>query len=1047
MSSQRLRRLLTASTAIAMLASPALAQDSGLLEEIVVTGSRIARPAEQSPVPVTALGEAELSERGIVSVTDAISRMPALQNTRSADQLTAANPVPTANLRGLGAARTLVLVNGRRHVAGIAGEASVDISTIPSALVQRVDVLTGGASAVYGSDAVTGVVNFVLKRDFEGQDLTAQYGLSEQGDADRRFVSATVGRNFDEGKGNVTFSASMVDQEKLTFGDRKFSRGNRVADDTANPDLFIQEADLTAALRTAGVTAGTRVLSLTTAQQAIAGTALISRAQNAKARAYGSNQRFGLSSVYGIIGFDPRGTGFPVSGTNSRAPNIDLDNNGTRDCVQNYPGRRGYGCLVIDPATGNLRPFQDGIFANNDQLGGDGTPDSLDRASLIGDLSTLTADLNAHYEVSSYFKPFVEAKYVRNTSEQVESIRTFDDSIRIKLDNPFIPQALRNIANAQIAAEPALASTYQFIITRDHADVVDPVVRSERDTYRGVLGFEGEFDNGWTYEASYNYGRTEAVDIRPTRLNDRFFAAIDAVRAPNGQIVCRSDLTPTAIPAVSDFPVFSWSGFNTFTPANGQCKPLNLFGLGAPSEEAQQFVTYDNPVTSTIEQQVWSAILTGDFGEALELPGGKIGFAAGLEHRKEESKFEVTEFERRNFTDRGGRQNVEGEFDVTEGFVEVSAPLLADLPLVELLSVDGAYRYGDYSTVGGVNTWKVGGVYAPVKDLRARGGYSKTIRAPNIQELFAPRSSTLFTVVDPCDSGQIGTGPNPTNRRANCAADGIPNGWLDTRTARVPGFTGGNLDLDSETSTSYTAGVVLTPSFIPGLSVAVDYWNIEIEDAISSVSGQNILNACYDAASLDNPFCTQVARNRTSTSPTFLAVNSLNQTTINFARFEAAGIDFDVVYPLDLEDVGMEDAGRLTFSLTGTWTDKNRTFQSPSNAASANNALGERLNPEWSLNPSLSWNLDDLTISWFGFWQSKQTLNGVETETASTFVQSYAPAAWVHDAAVSYQVTEEVRVTAGVNNLTDRQPFFAETIGRPASVVGRSYYLRTRLTF
>ncbi|KPF86726.1 hypothetical protein IP70_06060 [alpha proteobacterium AAP38] len=1040
------KHLLATTTALALLAGPAIAQDSGLLEEIVVTGSRIARPAEQSPVPVTALGEAELSARGITSISDALSRLPALQNTRSSDQLSSASPVPTANLRGLGAARTLVLVNGRRHVAGIAGEASVDISTIPSALVERVDVLTGGASAVYGSDAVTGVVNFVLKKDFEGQDITAQYGLSEKGDADRRYVAATIGRNFDDGKGNITLSLSSVDQKPLGFGDRKWSRGNGIADDTANPDLFLQETDLTPALRAAGVTAGTRILSLSTANQAIAGQTLIARATNAKARAFGTNQRFGLSSIYGIIGFDPRGTGFPVSGTNSRAPNIDLDNNGTRDCVQNYPGRRGYGCLVIDPATGKLRPFQDGILANNDQFGGDGTPDYLDRATLVGDLSTQTANLNARYEVNPYFKPFVEAKYVRNTSRQVESVRTFDDSIRIKLDNPFIPQQLRDIANAQIAAEPALASTYQFIITRDHADVVDPVVRNTRDTYRGVLGFEGEFDNGWAYEASYNYGRTDATDKRPTRLNDRFFAAIDAVRAPNGQIVCRSDLNPTSIPSVSDFPVFSWSGYNTFKAGDGSCKPLNLFGLGAPSEAAQDFVTYDNPVKSTIKQQVWNASITGDLGETLSLPGGPIGFAAGLEHRKEDSRFEVTEWERLNYTDRGGRQNVVGGFDVTEGFVELNAPLLADLPGVELLSLDGAYRYGDYSTVGGVNTWKVGGVYAPVKDIRARGGYSRTIRAPNIQELFAPRSSTLFSVVDPCDAGQIGTGPSPANRRANCAADGIPNGWLDTRTARVPGFTGGNPDLDPETSTSYTAGVVLTPSFLPRFSLAVDYWNIKIEDAISQVTGQNILNACYDAPSRDNPFCSQVGRNRTSTSPTFLAVNSLNQTTINFARFEASGIDFDLVYPVDLEEIGLGENGRVTLGLTGTWNEKNRTFQTPSNAAAANNALGERLFPEWNLNPSVSWSDDVWSVAWYGFYQSRQTLTGVETETASTFVQAYAPAAWVHDATVSYQVTEEVRVTAGVNNLTNKGQFYGD-IGRPASAIGRSYYLRTRLVF
>jgi iron complex outermembrane recepter protein len=1033
----RLRPLAVA--LVALSAAPALAQsDAPVLEEIVVTGSRIARPVEESPVPLSILGAAELEKRGIVSITEAISRMPALKSTSSADQTTTG--LVTANLRGLGANRTLVLVNGRRHVAGVAGSASVDLSSIPSAMIERVDVLTGGASAVYGSDAVTGVVNFILKKDFEGQDFRAQYGLSEQGDADKRYAAATVGRNFDEGRGNALFSVSVADQAKLRFGDRRFSRDNGIGDDAANPDLFIQAGDITPALTAARITPGMRILSL---DPAIVGPTLTSRAQNARARAFGADPRFGLSSLYGIIGFDPRGTGFPVSATNARAPAIDFDNNGVRDCQQSFPGRRGFGCLVIDPVNGRLRPFQDGVLANNDQFGGDGTPDNLNRSTLVPDLSTVTADLILRHDTNPFFKPFVEAKVARNRAENTESVRTFDDSIRIKLDNPFIPQALRDIANAQIAAEPGLANTYQFIITRDHSDIVDPVVTSKRTTYRGVLGFEGELANGWSYEAAYNYGRTEGTDNRPNRLNDRFFAAIDAVRAPDGSIVCRSFLNPNAIPAVSDFPVFSFTGYNSFDPRSGACKPLNLFGLEAPSQEARDFVTVDNPRRSVIAQQSWTASIGGDL---LELPAGGLGFAAGLEHRSEESRFSVTEFERRGFTDRGGEQDIRGDFHVTEAFVELNAPLLRDLPLAHLLSVDAAYRYGDYSTVGSVNAYKFGAVYAPISDVRLRGGYARTLRAPNITELFQPRSSSLFNVVDPCDSGQVGSGPNPANRRTNCAADGIPAGFLDPRTARVPGFTGGNPALDAERSSSYTLGTALQPRFLPGLSVTADYWNIKISKAIAAPSGQDILNACYDAPSLDNPFCQQIARNRTVGSPTFLAVSGINQVVINFARFEASGLDFNLSYDVPLEDWGVGAIGDLSIGLTGTWNEKNRIFQNARDLTQADNELGERLNPKWSINPSLVWSYDKMSIAYYGFWQSRQTLNGVERETASTFVQSFAPSAWIHDASIGYRLTEQVNLTAGVNNIADKKPFLNE-LNRPASSIGRSFYLRAGVNF
>jgi iron complex outermembrane recepter protein len=1036
--------LATALSMSAQAQAPAAAASDLVLEEIVVTGSRIARPAEQSPVPVTSVNSEVLELRGTTSVSEILSRIPALQATPGVGDT--ANGRVAVNLRGLGIDRTLVLVNGRRHVGGVQGSGAVDIQSIPSALIDRVDVLTGGASAVYGADAVTGVVNFVMKKDYEGTEVTAQVTTPEEsGGGIRKYASATVGRNFDNGKGNVVLSVSATDQDSLEYGKRDFSRDNGIDDDVANPALFVQAADITPAMRTAGITPGQRILSLNAAQTASLTPSLLDRARSAPARAFVANQRFALSSIYGIIGFDPRGTGLPLRNTDALTPTNDLDGNGVADCQQSWPSRNRYGCYVVDPVTGRVRPFQDGTFANNDQSGGDGTPDTLNRAHIVSAFETYSADLNVRYEVSPYFKPFLESKVARTKARNVESTRTFDDYIQIRLDNPFIPDALRQIANAQIAANPALANTYQFIVTRDHADIVDPVVTSERKTYRVVGGFEGEFDNGWTYELAYNWGRTVSEDIRPNRLNDRFFSAIDAVRAPNGQIVCRSSLNPTAIPRVSDFPVFTFTGFNTFSPTDGSCRPLNIFGLEAPSAEARAFVTTQNARTSTITQQVFSGVLSGDSADVFELPGGPVQFATGFEYRKEESDYKVSEFERRGFTDRGGEQPVKGDYDVTEGFAEINLPLLADLPLVDLLSADAAYRYGDYSTVGTVSAWKVGGVYAPVRDLRVRGGFSRTVRAPNIFELFQPTSSALFNVIDPCDAAQIGTGANPANRRANCAADGIPNGWLDPRTSRVIGTTGGNLKLTEETSDSYTVGVVLRPSFLDGFSATVDYWNIKIEDAISNVAAQDILNACYDGPR-GNAFCSQLSRNRTTTAPTFLAVNSLNQTRVNFAKFEASGVDFDVLYRFDLENVGLEDAGKLTFSATGTWMQKNRSFQSARDANAVNSQLEERANPKWSVNPSVSWSLDGFTVSWFGFWQSRQTLPGVETETQGNFTPSFASPFWVHDASVRYEVNEELTISGGVNNIANIEPSVNE-ISRPASALGRTWYVRAKYAF
>lgn len=1031
------------------VSAPAPAPIPAAQEVVVVTGSRIARIAENSPVPVTVVSAATLEARGVTQVGDFLEQLPALSGSTTGDQATGVPGRPTLNLRGLGGARTLVLVNGRRHVAGVAGSSSVDTSTIPSALVERVDVLTGGASAVYGSDAVSGVVNFITKRKYEGTEFVLQSNIDGQGDAPGFFASITHGQNFGESdKGNFTIALQYDAQEMLMYGERDFSKDNGIAFNTANPETFFQAGDPIPAGRTPANTLGRTILVGTTPRFPNTDPALIARATNATPRAILGNRTFSISSLYGIIGLDPTGSGFADG--SSALPGLDFNRNGTNDCLESAPGRAFFGCLVVDPVTGRLRPFQDGLFSgSSNQIGGDGAPQFFNDTSMLPTTSSFVANFMIDYEVSPNFRPYAELKYVQSESRYFGVYKTFDDTILIRRDNPFIPAELRTYINGQIAANPALASTYQVVIGRDNIDIVrnDVGDSNSRNTMRFVGGVDGQFLNleGWNYDVSVNYGRTQN-DVRAwTRLDDRYFAAIDAVIDPaTGQPTCRSNLNPNALPPspAAQFPFVVINRFTTFNPRDRECRPLNLFGLNQASQEAREFVSYEEVTKTVLEQTVFNLTLLGDSEKWFSLPGGPISFATGFEYRKESSNFTPDARETLGETfDVGGTQPTVGSYEVSEAYIEVSLPILKDVPFAETLELSGAARWGDYSTIGNSFAWKADLTWAPVRDIRVRGGFSVTVRAPNIDELFSPEQPVTFSPLDPCDNAFINLGRNPANRLANCRADGIPAGFTNPNTARFTGVSGGNPNLGEETAETITAGLVIRPRFLSGLVMTIDYYSIKIEDAIASVSGQNIVDACYDAASLANPFCGAIRRNRNAGSQTFLGLNFIRQGDINFASLEAEGVDVDLRYRLPMQAWNLDRFGDVTLSLLATNNLKRRNFENPNSPTDVNNILGELNQPEWIVIPGINWSGDKWSANWSSRYISDQTLFGVGVEDFQNFTPAFTGEIWLHDASLTYKLSDEARVTLGINNLTDEEPYVRE-LAEPVSATGREFFLR-----
>jgi outer membrane receptor protein involved in Fe transport len=1073
-----------------LAAAPLSAQDSVADEDsaaaaedtpIVVTGSRIARDANATaPLPISTLDATDLKNFGGTDPTAALRQIPALISSGTvADSIErGAGGVgqATLNLRQLGANRTLVLIDGWRHVSGVAGTQTVDVSTIPRGLIERVEVLTGGASAVYGADAVTGVVNYVLKKDYEGIWLDGQMGISSQGDGRSARIEGLVGKNFGGGRGNITFAAGYTKDNEILFGDREFTRDNGRGNNSttyANPAKRFQAGDINATttpnfanyFRIGGPGASaTRFpvgpliptaasaaslfpgVTLTAAEQA-----LIQRAAGAPSFVIGKDPRFAISSNAGLI----YRADFARFST-------DIDGNGVADCSQSWIGRvafGGGGCYITD-SNGNLKVFQDGqISTTSNQFGGDGAVERTNQTSLIPGSERIYANLRSSWEFSDAARVWVDAKYTRNDTTSRNNYNTFYDTLLIFPENPYIPQALR----AEATAGGGLR------ISRDFLDLGDGISTAERQTYRIVGGVDGEITPNLKYEIVGNYGRTDNKNtFANSVLYDRLFAAIDVVQGPNGP-VCRSTLNPGAAPhpGSESFP-FIAPGFFSFTPgANSGCVPVNLFrGVNSVTPQAAAWITTPTTNRFRLEQTVFTGMLTGDTGGFLNLPGGPIGFVAGAEYRKEKSRSifddlilgklpagspagpagtfigDISPNKRLTFDPTTRQFNAGGSFDVKEVFGEINVPLLADKPFFEELTFGAAGRYADYSTVGGNFTWNVNGVWAPVRDLRVRGSYAQAVRAPNIAELFDPQQGATFRPNDPCNQSIINSllasnDPVAQNRLRNCRADGIPAGYEDPLTARFSGTSGGNPNLKEETAKTWTVGGVLQPRWIPGLTLSGDYYSIKITDAIQSVTAQNIVNTCYDLPTFPNQFCSLFTRNRNAASPQFLGFNFLQQTQINFAKLETSGVDFQANYAFSL--------GKNNFNLqvVGNWTEKLNRFFDPVRTDFVNPGLGELGAPEWSGFGSVTYNRGALTLNYgVQYIKSTAVASAIEIERIQTEFgpAGFAPDYWIHNLAFNLDATDNFTIYGGINNVTNEIPYLSSS-AYPVSGMGRSFFI------
>jgi outer membrane receptor protein involved in Fe transport len=971
--------------------------DEGLL---VVTGSRIARSTIDGSVPVTSLSATELTNNGAVSIGDRLSLLPQFRptfTTQNAGRFIGTAGISTLDLRGQGTARTLVLQNGRRHVTSSPGAQTVDVNTIPVDLIERVDIVTGGNSAIYGSDAVAGVVNFILKRDYEGFGIRGQMGLSDRGDNAQKFVAAIAGKNFGDGRGNVVLALEYSNQDPLWFRERDefagaFSGRNQfqLTQDTAFPSAEPPGGDgridttFTTGIKNIGISTGGAFTSVCPA-------ATSTNAARVALNCGGVFNAARTSQFGNVFAFLPDGT------------------------------------LARNVVQQDFRPFGSG-----NAQGGLGST-LRETGQLQTGNTRYSANLAAHYEVSEGFRPFFEGKFVRTEAIQ-EGQPTFSSGAlnpSFSINNPFLTTQARNLLVTSLAPG---ATT--FTMQRFNVDFGGRGERHERNLYRGVVGVDGSFMDTWRYEVALNYGRVETYyETAGNVANARFTNAVNAVRNPAGQIVCaiNADASTT-----NDDPA---------------CRPINVFGFGAPSPEALAYIGHTSSREQWSEQLNVTAFVSGDSARWFELPGGPVGFSVGGEYREEDA---FSEFD--SFT-RGGNTflNAIGTFDppklkVWDAYAEMRLPIVKDVTFLKELTLEGAVRASDYNVgdIGTVYAYNAGVIWSPFSDLRLRGSYARSVRAPTLSDLFAAQSQTFLNgLADPCGQQNINSDPN---RRANCAAAGVPttqvfNGITEPFTNRptsgISGLSGGNPLLQEEQADSWTVGGILTPSFAPGLRISVDWYRIKLKNAINTLAAQTIINQCYDSPDgINNQFCAATFRNPNGTFrgqqnvlhagqevafPT--TGQSFLQGAFNYARQETEGIDFDVSYNTTFgADWRLGVRGVVSYLISRnvftSLTEPNRltqekfTLGNPETNAQVNLTLGYKaLDFQYNFRY-----VGKMTVA--TTWAAQNSEQGRPPTNLDAFPFVFYPDVTYSDIRITGNIKEGTRAYFGIDNLFNQLPPF-----------------------
>ncbi|MBC2664195.1 TonB-dependent receptor [Novosphingobium flavum] len=1009
--------LITASGAMAQTApgttaaAPPEGASASTEAAIVVTGTRIKSPSLTSPSPLQAVTAETIENTGATNVQDVLALVPAVgipSQTRVSNAADTNPGLATVNLRNLGTDRTLVLIDGRRTVAGVPGTAQVDLAMIPTQFVERVDVLTGGASAVYGSDAIAGVVNFVYKKNFQGLEANAQAGISELGDDKRYSGNVTFGSNFADNRGNVMLYAGYNHEGNVPNYKRE-----RTASGWSSLGNLLR-------------TGGNNDANLTAAQNLF-------------------NRYYGPSNVGpgGVFNFGGTGSRLILAdGTIDTFPSLTASNINDPTTLAKV-AKYGYNAAALGQqaspsdqftvamranydVTENLNLFAETTFSNYKTVGRrEASPMRTDSA------------LGAFTGTNGFFPIQFQVANPNNPSD-----------IRI-LTNPFVPASVVAAADNRANNDTIGSKDMSFLIRTSMFGDGTRSTPTERDNFRAAAGGTLKLGGDWTADFYYQYGFTKQRQGM-TNLADLYRLA-QAVQA---------------IPDVFDYDRDGNTTEAVCVDANARsqgCVPINVFGLNADgstkvSSEAASWLYAE---MSRYSKQVLQSASANVGGTVFNLPAGPVQASVGAEWRSESS---MDDFDPLTNAARNGYVQLldtSGSFNVKEAYGEVSVPVIHNAPFIRNLTLRGAARLSDYSTVGSFWAWNVGGEWTPVDDIRFRAVYAHAVRAPNIGELYAASAAGIIAITDPCQGvtlAQTSTVAINCRKDAGVLANISSNGSMtltSSDTAGVGSITAANPNIKQETGKTLTFGVVIAPRSIDalrGLTFTADYYDIKLEGAINRLAAATVLNKCY--AGGQQEFCQFVTR-RQQPSGAF-SVGSVEQVVrglINSGGIFTRGLDFTLSYQHHLL------GGTMVWN--GSWTHLIKQGQRPLDGDAYDNLMGEIGTPRDTATLGFNWDTPRYGLTVVNRYVGSQMFDYENYQVNFKLADGSLPdrkyftigAKIYTNAQIRFNPTEHLELNFGVNNLfnVDAPPLWNGTPnGSPNAIwdiIGRRYYLAARMKF
>jgi outer membrane receptor protein involved in Fe transport len=929
--------MIASAPAVAQSASGAASDESSSANEtIVVTGSRLVTDGFESPTPITVVTGEQLRTAAPSSIGDSLNQLPVFRNSNT-PQGTGVGTTGNVgqsflNLRALGAQRTLILLDGRRVVPSTSAGAT-DISILPDVLVSRVDVVTGGASAAYGSDAVAGVVNFVLDTKFQGVKANIQAGVAEEGDNANQRIEVAAGHAFAGGRGHVLASAGYYKNDGMANWTQRdwYNSCSRISNPAINPAFVIR-----CGVHSAGFTRGGLITG-----GPLKGT------------------EFGPGGVPTTFNYGDLATTLSMVGGSGE------DHGANFPAIPAVERKTGFGRLSYDVT---------------------------DNVTIFGEI--LAAEAKARYASTAPW----EGQSTGYT---------------MQIDNHFLPQSVRDrMIDAGVTSFPMWRYDYDFGLL---------IANSRNRTMRYTAGVNVDL-GGWKIDAYYEHGRNKYHQTTQNNpIINRLYNAADVVTGPDGGPICRSTLTQ---------------------PGNG-CVPLNLFGFGSPSAEALGWMTGTTVQNQVVTQDVAELSVAGS---PFDLWAGPVSVAFGGGYRRESSvqTVDATSTMIREFTggylgwpsaidgqlggwERTNPQPLSGHYNVKEVFGEILIPLLRDSAIGRSAELNAAVRYTDYSTSGGVTTWKVGLTYEPIPDIKLRATQSRDIRAANINELFT----------------------GSTQGQGNLTDHNFPVGDPNNRpVVMVRSF--GNPTIRPERADTTTAGIVVQPSFFPGFSASVDYYNIKIKDAVGTLGGQTTIDQCFAGATA---LCSLLHRGPGGT------LVSVDTPYLNIAARKTNGVDIELSYRTSI------GADTLSFRGLATYIHK-LTVENPGapiiDTAGQTGGAGV---PHWTMNGSVNYQ----TSGGFGVYLQGRYIGPGALDKTLTPAQlapedNHVKSAFYADLTLTQKILDRrdglnAELFLTINNLFDKSPplapsaFFVFGVSNGSTnvnlfdIMGRRYTAGARIRF